>query len=255
MIKTNIEAPDGIQWHLNQRLHDLDYADDLCLMSHTLNGIQEKVNKLHVNALKVGLKINFLKTKSMRILTENNTPIVVDGNILEDVSEFSYLGSIISRDGGADADVVSRINKARHAYASLGRIWQSSLISKKHKLRIFNTSVKSVLLYGSETWKVTTTISNKLQVFLNKCLRRILKIFWPLRISNQDLLINGGMEPIDGEIRRRKWRWIGHMLRKDNTDIAKVCFQWNPQGYRNRGRPRASWRRSVEAELLSRRLS
>lgn len=224
-------------------------------MSHTLNGIQEKVNQLYVNGLKVGLKINFRKTKTMRILTDNNTPIVVNGNIIEDVDEFSYLGSIISTDGGADADVASRINKARHAYASLGRVWRSSQISKKHKLRIFNTSVKSVLLYGSETWKVTNTITNKLQVFLNKCLRRILKIFWPLRINNEDLLNTCGMKTIDVEIKRRKWRWIGHTLRKDNADIAKTSFQWNPQGFRNRGRPRATWRRSVELDLTNRRLS
>lgn len=255
MLKTNAEATDGIQWHLNQRLHDLDYADDLCLMSHSLSGIQDKINRLYENGLEVGLKINFRKTKVMRISSDNNTPILVNGNIIEDVSEFSYLGSIISTDGGADADVRSRINKARHAYTSLARVWQSSQISKKHKIRIFNTSVKSVLLYGSETWKVTNTISKKLQVFLNKCLRRILKIFWPLRINNQDLLQTCGMEAIDIEIRRRKWKWIGHTLRKDNRDIAKVSFQWNPQGYRSRGRPRVTWRRSVEEEFTRKGLS
>lgn len=255
MVQTNSEAREGIQWHLNKRLHDLDYADDICLMSHSIGGIQEKINRLNYNSEKVGLKINLRKTKIMRVATTNISPISIDGNAIEDVTQFIYLGSVISKDGGADADVTSRINKARHAYAALGRVWRSSQISKKQKLRIFNTSVKSVLLYGCETWKVTHTLSSRLQVFLNKCLRRILKIFWPARISNEDLLQACDTVPISVEIKRRKWRWIGHTLRKNNTDIAKSCFQWNPQGYRNRGRPRITWRRSVEAELTAKRLT
>ena len=52
----------------------------------------------------------------------------------------------------------------------------------KTKLRIFNTSIKIVLLYACETWKVTDNISNKLQVFVNKCLRTINRIFWPKQL-------------------------------------------------------------------------
>ena len=57
----------------------------------------------------------------------------------------------------------------------------------RHKLRIFRSNVKSVLLYGSETWKVAKTIISKLQVFVNRCLRRILNIHWPEVISNEEL--------------------------------------------------------------------
>lgn len=98
---------------------------------------------------------------------------------LEDVHIFTYLGSVVTSDGGADEDVKSRIGKARQAFNTLRPVWNSTSISTKTKLQIFTTNVKSVLLYGSETWRVTRSISNKLQTFINKCLRRILKIYWP----------------------------------------------------------------------------
>lgn len=253
--QTNTEAPAGIQWHLNQRLHDLDYADDICLMSHTLEGLQKKLDSLYENGRRVGLKINLAKTKSMRLGTANFTPLVINGVAIEDVNRFTYLGSIISTDGGADADVTNRINKARCAYATLSKVWNSSQISKRHKINIFNSSVKSVLLYGCETWKVTDPITSKLQVFINKCLRKINRIFWPSRITNIDLLTISNQKPISQEIRQRKWTWIGHTLRKNINDIAKTSLQWNPQGRRNVGRQRTTWRRSVEAEHRSRGLS
>lgn len=253
--QTNIEASNGIQWHLNQRLHDLDYADDICLMSHTLDGIQQKLNRLQEYGIQVGLKINTTKTKSLRIATPNTNPLFLNGSVIEDVNKFTYLGSVISKDGGADEDVANRINRARGAYATLSKVWNSSQISKRHKVNIFNSSVKSVLLYGCETWKVTESISSKIQVFINKCLRKINRIFWPNRISNADLLSISNQTPIAHEIRRRKWTWIGHTLRKDMSNIAKASLQWNPQGRRNVGRQKTTWRRSVEAEHRQRGLT
>ncbi|CAH8633964.1 unnamed protein product [Heterobilharzia americana] len=63
-----------------------------------------------------------------------------------------------------------RIGKARQAFISLKPVWRSSALSMWNKIPIFNTNVKSVLLYGSETWRVTKGISNKLQTFINNCL-------------------------------------------------------------------------------------
>jgi hypothetical protein len=63
----------------------------------------------------------------------------------------------------------------------------SNILSLKHKLRIYNTNVKSILLYGCETWKTNKNIINRRQVFVNKCLRRILRIWWPNKISKKQL--------------------------------------------------------------------
>ena len=116
------------------------------------------------------------------------------------------------------------------------------------KIRIFNACVKSVLLYGCETWLVTKEMQCKIQTFVNRCLRYILRIWWPNIISNKDVWKVTGQEDINVEIRKRKFRWIGHTLRKVDGEIPKAALLWNCQGNRKRGRPRNSWRRSVIKE-------
>lgn len=111
-----------------------------------------------------------------------------------------YLDSIITKDGGADADVRNRIQCATKASAQLHNLWRSHRISQKLKLRIFNTNVKSVLLYGSETWRGTRANSNKLQDFVNEKLRIICGIFYPATISNTDLLQKCSQFSIANEI-------------------------------------------------------
>ena len=103
--------------------------------------------------------------------------------------------------------------------------------------------MKSVLLYGCETWLVTSEIQCKIQTFVNWCLRYILRIWWPKIISNKDLWRATGQEDINLEIRRRKFRWIGHTLRKEDGEVPKAALLWNPQRSRKRGRPKSSWRR------------
>ena len=157
--------------------------------------------------------------------------------------------SITSRTGGTDEDIIARISKARQVFAMLKPVWRSSSLSLKSKLRIFTSNVKSVLLYGAETWRTTKYLVNKLHVFVNKSLRSILGIRWPEKIRNEDLWQRTGQKPLEFELKRRGWQWIGHTLRKPDGCIAKTALEWNPQGKRRRGRPRQSWRRTRMAEL------
>jgi hypothetical protein len=106
--------------------------------------------------------------------------------------------------------------------------------------------VKSVLLYGCETWLVTKEIQCKIQTFVNRYLRYILRIWWPNIISNKDLWKVAGQEDINVEIRKRKFRWIGHTLRKEDGEIPTAALLWNPQGNTKRGRPRNSWRSVIK---------
>jgi len=85
---------------------------------------------------------------------------------------------------------------------------------------------------------------------VNRCLRYILRIWWPNIISNKDLWKVTGQEDINVEIRKRKFRWVGHILRKEDEEIPKAALLWNPQRNRKRGRPRNSWRRSVIKEAV-----
>jgi len=79
-------------------------------------------------------------------------------------------------------------------------------------------------------------------------LRYILRIWWPKIISNKDLWKVTGQEDKNVEIRKRKFGWIGHTLRKEDGEILRAALFWNPQVKRKRGRPRNSWRRSVIKE-------
>ena len=116
-------------------------------------------------------------------------------------------------------------------------------------MRIFNFSVKSVLLYSSETWIITKHTVNKIQTFVNRCLRRIMNVKWSDKVSNNTLWTKTNQLPVEIEIKRRKWRWIGHTLRKPTSSITRRALTWNPQGKRKRGRPRNTWRRDMESEV------
>ncbi|VDP31001.1 unnamed protein product [Schistosoma margrebowiei] len=162
------------------------------------------------------------------------------------VESFTYLGSIIDEQGGSDEDVKTRIGKARVAFIQLKNIWNSKQPLTNMKVRIFNTNVKAVLLYGAETWRTTTTIIKKVQVLINSCLRKILNIHWPDTISNSLLWERTNQFPAEEEIRKRRWKWIGHTLRKSSNCITRRALTWNPEGKRKRGRPKNTLRREIK---------
>ena len=98
-----------------------------------------------------------------------------------------YLGIIIDKHGGTYVDIKAMIVKARGAFIQLKNIWISKVLSLHTKIHLFNSNVKSVLLYGTEIWRTTNTTTKQLQTFINNCLRRVLQIRWPNTISNSDL--------------------------------------------------------------------
>jgi len=121
----------------------------------------------------------------------------------------------VSESGGTEEDVASRIKKANGVFVQLYPVWRNLHISKEVKIRIFNTNVKSVLLYACETWKTTNQIRRRLQIFVNKCLSRIKNIKWTDKITNEDLWRITHQMPIENQIKRRKWNWIGtHYAKK-----------------------------------------
>ena len=92
-------------------------------------------------------------------------------------TDFCYLCSIVAENGGTSREVNVRIQKARGSFSNLRRVWLSKSLRKDTKIRIFNACVKYVLLYGCETWLVTNEIQRKIQTFVNRCLRYILRIW------------------------------------------------------------------------------
>ncbi|VDP41775.1 unnamed protein product [Schistosoma curassoni] len=250
IMKTSTsEGKRGIQWTAQNQLDDLDFADDLALLSHTHEQIQIKTASVAAVSASVGLSIHKGKTKVLKFNTENSNTITLDGETLEDVESFTYLGSIIDEQGGSDADMKVRIGKARAAFLQLKNIWNSKQLSTNIKVRIFNTNVKVVLLYGAETLRTTTTISKKVQVSINSCLCKILNVRWPDTISNSLLWETTNQLPAEEEIRKRRWKWIGYTLRKSSNCITRQALTWNPEGKRKSGKPKNILCREMESDM------
>ncbi|VDP58645.1 unnamed protein product [Schistosoma curassoni] len=118
MKTSTSEGKHGIQWTSRMQLDDLDFADDLALLSQTQQQMQEKTNSVAAVAC--------------------TNPITIDGEDLEDVKTFTYLGSIIDEQGRSDADVKARIGKVRTAYLQLKNIWNSKQLSvNQHQVQDF----------------------------------------------------------------------------------------------------------------------
>ncbi|MDR2074665.1 MAG: hypothetical protein LBP31_00365 [Holosporales bacterium] len=109
---------------MTEQLEDLVFADDVCLLSHRLSDMEEKIKDAEKIGKKAELKINETSTKVMRINTNTSKmeKIEINGKEFEEVNEYSYLGSIVTGGGGADEDVTNRIKKANVAFVQLYRI-------------------------------------------------------------------------------------------------------------------------------------
>ncbi len=153
----------GIQWQLTEHLEDLDYVDDLTLWSHNS-------------------KINISKTKDLRVNSNTTEAFKIREEAIETVDDFTYLGSA---DGRGLLDINQKKSKARSAFAKLKSIGRSNNISLHLKMKLFNACVKSVLLYGCETWYVTYNIMQKLQALVNRFPRNILAIWWTKKLDKQ----------------------------------------------------------------------
>ena len=140
--------------------------------------------------------INRKKIELMKMNTTTNTPVTVRGEPIREVESFVYLGSVVDQQGGTDRDVTARIDKARAAFNMLKNIYASGRISSRTKHCIFNSSVKSILLYGCETWQTTQTMQQKIQTFFKACLRRIDIFRWQEKIRNEDLWERARQEPM-----------------------------------------------------------
>ncbi|GFR91912.1 hypothetical protein ElyMa_004340100 [Elysia marginata] len=209
--------------------------------------MQSKTEALPITSKSLGLRIHSGKSKVLRSGEKFEEAIILGTEALEEVVSFTYLGRIIDLKGGTDADIKPRIRKVRSTYTQLQRIWKAGNISQKIKIKPCDSNVKSVFLYGCETWKATPGAIKKVQTFiLNRYMRGILRIKWHDRVRNEEVWRRTEQKPVEEEIR---WCWIGHTQRKPHNNVTRQALQWNPQGNRGRGRVRETWKRCVEREM------
>ncbi|XP_062613385.1 uncharacterized protein LOC134275161 [Saccostrea cucullata] len=178
---------------------------------------------------------------------EMSAPFKVNGKEPRQTDNFIYLGSIITPEGGTKEEIHSRLGKARRVFREMNNTWRSAQYSTSTKLKLYQSCVVSTLLYRSECWRITETDLGKLRSFHTTC--RMLRIFLPEKITNEDLLRRCKQEDMGTIITKHRWRWIGHVLRKDPQSTARAALHWTPEDKRKRGRPRTSWRRTVEGEM------
>jgi hypothetical protein len=148
----------GITCKMEESLEDTENADNVCLISHRNKHMQRKLDDLWEESKEAGLEINCLKTEEIHVNTTANQELRLNGKDIKRLSDFYYLSSVVAEEGGARTDVNVRIQWARGSFSKLRKVWLSTSTQKDTKIRIFNACVKSVLLYGSETWLVTREI-------------------------------------------------------------------------------------------------
>jgi hypothetical protein len=204
---------------------DLDYADDVTLLASDTASLKQSLVNLDSVAKYTGLKINWNKTKIQNLSAGDNADALAvnDSITVDNVTEFIYLGSKISSDGRCSPDILLRIAHAASAMDSCKMVWSQSKLSLKTKLRIYQTCILPILLYGSETWTLLSKDSKGLEAFHVRCMRRILQIRWYDRISNATVYDRTALPNIDSVIKKRRLSTFGHAVRlSDQTPVNRA---------------------------------
>ena len=142
MSRSTVEHEEtGIRWKVTTTLEDLDLA----LISSNVTHIQTKLDRLNRNGKETGLKISTRKTKLVRTSKRNINEAAINGQETEDVDGFDYLGAKLTKHGGTDDNIKSRLENAGAAFNKLAKIWRSGQLSKNS---IFKSNVVAVLPYG-----------------------------------------------------------------------------------------------------------
>ncbi|KAK3746571.1 hypothetical protein RRG08_019492 [Elysia crispata] len=121
MKKVTSTDRNRIQWTTGDQLQDLDFADNLALLSHTREQVQVKTDKLKKTSEQVG---HPNKTKILKIITTSLASVNIDSKNVEEVSSFTYLGSVVNCEEGTDEDIKTRKQKARIAIWMFSNVWK-----------------------------------------------------------------------------------------------------------------------------------
>ncbi|KAK3509681.1 hypothetical protein QTP70_008422 [Hemibagrus guttatus] len=240
-------------------IRELLFADDSALLAHSPQEIQRIINAFSDASKKFGLKINIKKTEVLYQPNSSRTQEVdvrVDGNILNSVPEFTYLGSTVTKDGQIDAEIQRRMAKASASFGRLHqRLWNNHHVSMKVKGKIYRAVVISTLLYGAESWTVYRRHVKKLHAFMMRHLRSILKITWIDKMTNKEILDRTGLSSMEDLLIRKNLRWTGHLMRMPQDRLPKqILFSQLHVGHRKRGRPRLRYKDTIKRNLKQRNI-
>lgn len=238
---------DGVELLPGGRVFDLEYADDIVLVANSSQDMQRALDRLAIEVVRYGLRFAPSKCKILLQDWQGVAPVItLCGDTLEAVEHFTYLGSRISTAGKIEEEIKARISKARTAFASLRHLWRRHDIRLALKGRVYCAVVRSVLLYGCETWPLRVADMRQLCVFEHRCLRNIARVRWQRHVTNQAVRekVLGANCSLSEVILLRQLRWLGHVLRMPDvrlphrTLFATAGVNWK----KDRGGQEITWR-------------
>jgi len=227
------------------------FADDQAMIASSVEGLQNIMTKLNNIVKNYKMKINEKKTKVMKIGRgeAEQVKIVINGNELEQVHQFKYLGSLLTEDGRSEREIKVRISMAKEAFEKHKKLLTENTINKNLRKRLIKTLVWSVLLYGSETWTMRKGDTDKLESCEMWMWRRMEKVTWRERVRNEEVLRRvGEKRSLLETIWRRKAKWIGHILRSEG--LLRTSIEGRMKGKKPRGRRRKTMLDDIREEKL-----
>ena len=160
---------------------------------------------------------------------------------METVRDFIFLGSKITADGDCSHEIKRCLLLGRKVMTNLDSIFKSRDITLLTKVRLVKAMVFPVVMYGCESWTVKKAECRRIDVFELLCWRRLLRIPWTARRSNQPILkeINPGIS-LEGMMWKLKLQYFGHLMRRAYS-LEKILMLVGIGGRRRRGRQRKRW--------------
>ena len=201
------EAEAGIKI-AGRNINNLRYADDTTLMAQSKEELKSLLRKVKEESEKVGLKLSIQKTKIMA-----SGPIIsweIDG---ETVADFIFMGPKITADGDCSHEMKRHLLLKRKVMTKLDSILKSRDITLPTKVRLVKAMVFLVVMYGSESWTIKKAERQRIDAFKLWCLRRLLRVPWTSRRSNQSILkeISLGCS-LEGLMLKMKLQYFGHLM-------------------------------------------
>ena len=175
----------------------------------------------------------------------------VNGQKLQVVDKFTYLGSTLSRAVHIGDEVTARTAKASVAFGRIRtNVWERNGIRLDTKLKVFKAVVLPTLLYAIETWTVYQRHAKKLNHFHLSCLRKILKIRWQDKIPDTEVMKKAKMQSVHILLKLAQLRWTGHVTRMPDERLPKkVLYGELQEGKRSQGVQKKRYKDTLKTSL------
>ena len=227
------EAQAGIKI-AGRNINNPRYADDTTLMAESEEELKSLLMKVKEESEKVGLKLNIQKTKIMA-----SGPITswqIDRETVETVADFIFGGSKITADVDYSHEIKRYLLLGRKVMTSLDRLLKSRDITLPTKVHLVKAMVFPVVMYGCENWTLKKAEHRRIDAFELWCWRRLLRVPWTPRRSNQSILKEISPEySLEGLMLKLKLQYFGHLMQRTNS-LEKTLMLGKTEGRRRRGR-------------------